>query len=59
MYVLVIDKILRLFFNMLTADDKHYLLNTENFRQPNDIPLPQKQKIFLKFFRIFEIYIKF
>ena len=32
--LLVIYKILRLFVNTLTADDKHYLLNRDNLTQP-------------------------
>ena len=48
--LLVRDKILRLFVNTLTADDKHYLLNRENLTQPVQIQLFQKQKIFSEFF---------
>ena len=32
--VLVIHKILRLFVNRLTVDEKHYLFNTDNLAQP-------------------------
>ena len=38
---------------ILTADDKHYLLNRDYLRQPKQIPLPQKQKIFSQFFLAF------
>ena len=37
-------KILRLFVNTLTVDEKHYLLNGENLTQPIQIQLYQKQK---------------
>ena len=46
----MIYKILRLFVNTLTADDKHYLLNRDNLTQPIQIQLSQKQKIFSEFF---------
>ena len=48
--VLVIHKILRLFFNTFTADDKQYLLNRDNLTQPIQKQLSQKQKIFPEFF---------
>ena len=44
--LLVICKILRLFFNRLTADDKYYLLNKDNLTQPIQMQLSQKQKWF-------------
>ena len=46
----MIQKILRLFVNTLTADEKHYLLNRENLTQPIQIQLTQKQKTFSDFF---------
>ena len=54
-------KTLRLFVNTLCADDKHYLLNRENFTQRIQMQLSQKQKTFpvFFFFFIFKIYIKF
>ena len=53
-------KILRLFANTLTADDKHYLLNRDNLTQPIQMQLSQKQKTFSQFFFcVFKIYIKF
>ena len=47
---LVIHKILRLFVNTWTVNDKHYLLNRDNLTQPIQIQLSQKQKLSLKFF---------
>ena len=49
----MIHKILRLFVNTLTVDDKHYLLNRDNLTQPIQIQLSQKQKIFSEFFFAF------
>ena len=46
-------KILRLFVNTLTADDKHYLLNRDNLTQPIQMQLSQKQKTFSQFFFAF------
>ena len=46
----MIQKILRLFVNTLTADDKHYLLNTDNLAQLIQMQLSQKQKTFPEFF---------
>ena len=46
----MIHKILRLFVNTLTINDKHYLLNRENLTQPIQIQLSQKQKTFSGFF---------
>ena len=51
--LLVIHKILRLFVNTLTVNDKHYLLNRDNLTQPIQIKLSQKQKIFSEFFFAF------
>ena len=39
-------KILRLFPNILTADDKNSLLNRDNLKQPFQIILSKKQKTF-------------
>ena len=44
--VLVIEKILRLLVNTLTADDKHYMLNRNNLAQPIQTQLSEKQNIF-------------
>ena len=43
-------KIHRLFVNILTADDKHYLLNRDNSKQPIQMELYQKQKKISEFF---------
>ena len=42
----MIHKILRLFVNTLTVDEKHYLLNKENLMQPVQMQLSKKQKTF-------------
>ena len=49
----MIEKILRLFVNTLTVNDKHYHLNTDNLTQAIQISLPQKQKTFSEFFVAF------
>ena len=46
---LVLCKILRLFVNTLTADDRYSLLNRRNLTEPIQILLSQKKKIFLNF----------
>ena len=46
-------KILGLFVNTFTVDDKHYMLKRENLRQPIQIQLSQKQKTFSQFFYAF------
>ena len=58
--MLVLWKILRLFVNTLTDDDKYTPLYRDNLTQAIPIPLSQKQKTFSQFFLcVFEIYIKF
>ena len=52
-FLLVIHKMLRLFANTLILDDKHYLLNRDNLRQPIQMQLYQEQKIFSEFFLAF------
>ena len=47
---LVICKGIRLFVNTLTADDKCFLLNRDNSRQPIQMELSKKQKTFSEFF---------
>ena len=42
----MIHKILRLFVNTLTVDDKHYLLNRDNLTEPIQMQLSKKQKTF-------------
>ena len=44
---------LRLFVNTLIVNDKHYLLNRDNFPQPIQMQLSQKQKTFSEFFFVF------
>ena len=51
--LLVISKILTLFVNNMTVDEKQYLLNRDNLTQPIQIHLSQKQKTFSEFFRAF------
>ena len=46
----MIHKILGLFVNTLTVDDKHYLLTRDNLTQPNQIQISQKEKAFSQFF---------
>ena len=46
----MIHKILRLFANTLTVNDKHYLLNRENLTQQIETQLSEKQKTFSEFF---------
>ena len=43
-------KILRLFLNILTVKDKHYLLNRDNSTQPIQLQLSEKQKTFNELF---------
>ena len=47
--LLVIQKILRLFVNSLTVDEKGHLLTRENFTQTIEIQLSEKQKTFFNF----------
>ena len=49
----MIHKILGVFVNKLTVNDKHYLLNRDTLTQPIQIQLSQKQKIFSEFFFAF------
>ena len=51
--MLVLCKILRLFVNTLTADDKYSPLNRDNLTQPIQILLSKKQKILCQFFSAF------
>ena len=44
--LLVIHKIPRLFVNILTVDDKHYLLNRDNLTERIQMQLSKKQKTF-------------
>ena len=49
----MICKIVRLFVNTLTADDKHHLRNRDNLRQQIEMQLYQNQKNFSEFFFAF------
>ena len=49
----MIHKITRLFVNILTVDDKHYLLNTDNLTEPIHMQLSKKQKNFSRIFFAF------
>ena len=51
--MLVLCKILGLFVNTLTDDDKYSLLYRDNLTQPIQILLSQKQKTFSQFFSTF------
>ena len=51
--MLVLWKILRLFLNTLTDDDKYCLLYRDNLTQPIKILLSQKQPPFSEFFSLF------
>ena len=44
---------LTMFANILTADSKHSLLNTENLTEPIQTELSKKQKIFCAIFFAF------
>ena len=51
--LLVIHKILRLFVNTLTVDEKHYLLTRKNLTETIQIKLSEKEKTFFQFFLAF------
>ena len=51
--LLVIHKILRLFLNTLTVNDKHYLLNRDNLTQRIKIQLCEKAETFSECFFAF------
>ena len=48
--LLVIQKILRLFVDTLTVNEKRYLLTTDNLTQTIETQLSEKQKTFFFFF---------
>ena len=48
--LLVTCKLLAMFVNILTTDDKYSLLNRDNLRQPIQMQLSQKEKTFFQFF---------
>ena len=47
------SKVLRIFVNILTTDDKYSLLNTDNLRHPIQMQLSPKEKTFSDFFSAF------
>ena len=49
----MIHKILRLFVNTLTVNDKYYVFNRDNLPQPIKMQLAQKQKTSSEFFFAF------
>ena len=49
----MIHKILRLFVNTLTVDDKHSLLKRDNLMQPIQIKLSRKENTFSELFFAF------
>ena len=51
--MLVLCKILKLFVNTLTDDDKYSLFYRDNLMQPIQILLSHKQKTFSQFFSAF------
>ena len=51
--MLVLSKILRLFVNTLTDDDKYSLLHRDHLTQPIQILSSQKLKTFSEFFSSF------
>ena len=48
--LLVICKVLRMFVNILTANEKYFLLNRDNLRKPIQIRLYEIQKAFSEVF---------
>ena len=50
---LVLCKVLRMFFNILTSNNKYSLLNGDNLRHPIRMQLSQKEKTFSQFFSAF------
>ena len=49
----MIHKILRLFLNTLTVNDKNYPLNRDNLTLPIHMQISRKQKTFSQFFFVF------
>ena len=61
----MICTVLTIFLNILTGDDKYFLVNRDNLRQPIQMQLSQKQKtssefvfVFFKFISNFEHFLK-
>ena len=57
--LLTIRKILGLFVNILTSDDKYCLLNNGKLKQPIQMQVSKKQRTFYKFFDFLEFRLKF
>ena len=53
MCLLVIYKILSLFLNTLTVNDRYYLFNRDNLTQPIQMQLSEKKETFSEFFFAF------
>ena len=53
MSALVLSDILRLFLNILTADNKYSRCNMQNFVQQNQTPLSEKERTFSGFYIAF------
>ena len=51
--MLLLCKMLRLFVDTLTADDKYFLLNRDNSTKPIQIVLSEKRKTLSRFFFAF------
>ena len=49
----MIWKIVRLFVNTLTSNDKYSLYNRDHLTEPNQMLLPQKQRTFSEIFATF------
>ena len=49
----MIHKIIRLFVNTLTVDDKHYLLNRDNLTETIEMHISKNQKTFSEIFFAF------
>ena len=56
--LLVIHKILRLFVNTLTVNEKRYLLTRDNLTQTIETKLSKKEKTFFNFFFFFFEFLK-
>ena len=50
---LVTCNIFRIFLKTFSANDKYFLLNRDNSRQPIQTQLPEKEKTFSEFFSAF------
>ena len=48
--LLVLCKVFTMFVNILTADDKRFLVNRDNLRQPINTQLSQKKNYFMNLF---------